>query len=379
MLNNKLMNLSGFFIVLGVLCCFALPAAGADTFRAIVKTTVNVTAAPGESYQDAEERAIKEGEEVLLKRAILSSLRGSKNKVLRKNWQAAGAEDEVLANRATYFIKTKILQEKRFQNKIFVKAEIVVDMAALRDLIEESAEFVTEELNDVGLVVLYLARASDEEINYAADVDRKNTLEVESSDNDGKMIENETSSNKVRVTKHQAEFTTKKFDTTEITTNITSFMNDSGVHAYSVKAMLPAIQDKERLKAALEELDTRYAGYRDENGDYVSGDLDEMIGYVQNEIKALPGHPQFFALGKIDIGNTNLDNQTGQYRTVAKCTMTLWDLNDGFIPLQIATTPIIDGVAFAADMRESRQNAAQNAATETGKQILDRIRQALTE
>ena len=376
------MNSKTFFsgmIFLGLFFSVLSSVQAADSYRAIVKTTVKIEQKAGESYNDAEERAIKKGEKQLLSKAILSSMRGSRNKILRKNWEAADAEEEVLDNPEVYFIKTKILREKRYKNKIFVKAEIVVDMAAIRDLIEDAAEFVTDELNTVGLVVLYLARAADEEINYAADVDRKNNLKVESSDENGVMIENETSSNKVRVTRHQAEFTTKKFDTTEITTNITAFMNDSGVRTYGVKQFLPLIQDKERLRVALEELELRYAGYRDDNGDYISGDLEEMTGYVQGEIKRLPDHPQFFALGKIDIGNTNLDPQTGQYRTVAKCTMTLWNLDDGFVPVQIATTPIIDGIAFARDIRESRQNAAQNAATETGKQILDRIRQALTE
>ncbi len=40
-------------------------------------------------------------------------------------------------------------------------------------------------------------------------------------------------------------------------------------------------------------------GYTEEDGTFNSGETEEMIAYIQDEIMSMEGHPRFFALGKL--------------------------------------------------------------------------------
>ena len=303
-------------------------------------------------------------------KALQELVRGAENMILRRYWDTLNPEQEILSEPHKYFIAVKVLQKLEMKKKLKIKAEVVIDDSAIASFIDRKAGAVAERLNAVGLSMLFLARAADKEVDYLQD---SVSLEVKESERG----EHEISSQQ-RVSQ-QTSFTTRVIDTTEILTNITSRLTDSGIRINSVQMLLPYIEESEKLRGYLHEVNRAYAGYTDESGIYRSGRTEEGIAYILSVIQKISEHSRYFALGKIDIGNTVYEKDKGVYRGSARCSITLWDLDAGVFPVKIATTPVISAYETGLDRKEAQKKAAEQAATDTGNEILNRIRSVMLE
>ena len=357
---------SWLFIVVQVCCLFSFCDRSWAEEKGCIESEVTVTAVEGMTQNELYELAKFK----VCQKALVTMMQGQENAVLRKNWEILGAEREVFTHPQVYFAEVRIMQKERKGKRLRLRAEVVIDESALESLMNKEAGAAIEQLNSVGLSILFLARTAAEEIVY-----RENTVENSITQHEGNKI----CENKQKNIVQQTSYTTRAVDTTEILTNITSRLTDSGIRLFSVQALLPYIAKSERLEDYLAELKTSYAGYIDKTGVFRSGNTEKSVAYIQSEIKKIAEHPRYFALGKIDIGNTLYDGQSKLYRGIAKCSITLWDLDSDFFPVKIATTPLITAEVAAPDSKEAQKKAAEKVATETGNEILDRIRSVMLE
>ncbi len=97
-------------------------------------------------------------------------MRGEENQIVRRNWKMLGVEPVVFERPHKYFKEIILLDKKQQDGVLQVKAKVVVDRSGLYSLINQATASVIDNINDVGLTVLFLARSSDKEINYSENV-----------------------------------------------------------------------------------------------------------------------------------------------------------------------------------------------------------------
>ncbi len=130
-------------------------------------------------------------------------------------------------------------------------------MAAIEDLINEESSDVADDIADLGLIVIFVARVSDEQTDYGDKIEKSNTFVNSVEEDDTSESLTEKTITKARRVQKQSQFTTQRMDTSAVVTNMSTELLDSGVHISNVRALIPRAKDSDRLRAAIDELEVR--------------------------------------------------------------------------------------------------------------------------
>lgn len=271
----------------------------------IVDCSVTVKLTDELSAEDAYELAKFK----LCQKALKMFMHGKNMSIIRRCWQKLSLEKEVYSNPSMYFPDIKILYKEENEDQVKAKATITIDSSAIHDLLDNKTNDAIKKLNATQLCVFFLAKAGDEQTEdyKKAEMIREKRSELEceieklrlelmiekpmiedediSSENAEKLLEDLSFSEDIEdITKRISDrarldalevelkltpykaclditHTTRQYDTTEILTNITSSLNDSGIQLFSVQALLPYIEENKKLKSYLKIIKKEYAGY----------------------------------------------------------------------------------------------------------------------
>ena len=343
---------TGVFLLLLYVCMFCLSVCRAEEYICKQDARVKISA------ELTGDKAYELAKLKICYKAVLDWLRSEDNAMQRRNWEIIAGRELIFQEPEKYFTFVKILNKEALENEIYVKAEVGIDGDAVADLIAEKTSLAVKKVNSAGLTMLFVARAAESEIVYTE------TSSGKRQSNEGKFYFNKS-------VRKEKEFTTRIIDTMEVLTNVTASLNDTGLRFYNVQAVLPYMEDSSKLEDYLGQLDREFAFSNSE--EYKAGSVEKTVAFIQREIKILAVHPRYFALGKIDIGNTIYNKEEGLYRGTSRCSITLWDLEQGLLPVKIVTTPLIAGVAEDKDARNAQKGAAEIAAEKAGRRVIDRI------